>query len=214
MNSTQQAQGSIWQRWDPHIHAPGTVLNDQYSGQNPWEQFLTLVENSNPPIRTLGVTDYYSLDCYEAVLERKKQGRLTNVDLIFPNVELRYGNGTGKNHPINFHLLISPEDPDHVEQAKRFLRSLTFEAHGEVFRCDGPELIRLGRACEKQVQDDRAALKTGVNQFKVNHDKFKEEWKRSTWAQKNMLVAGRRWEGRWIVGFAGRCLTTHSTSRD
>ena len=197
MTDIQQAQGSIWQRWDPHIHTPGTVLNDQYGGQDPWEQFLTLVEKSNPPIRALGITDYCGLDCYEAVLEKKKLGRLDGVDLVFPNVELRYGIGTGKNHPINFHLLVSPEDPEHVEQTRRFLRALIFEAHEDSFRCDRSELIRLGRACDRQVRDDGAALKVGVNQFKVNHDKFKEEWKRSAWAQKNILiaVAGGRGDG-------------------
>ncbi len=197
MSSTQQAQGSVWHRWDPHIHAPGTVLNDQYSGDDPWEQFLTLVEKLAPPIRAIGITDYYNLDCYEAVLERKKQGRLTGIDLIFPNVELRYGIGTGKNSPVNFHLLISPEDPEHLEQSKRFLRTLTFEAHEESFRCENAELIRLGRACDNRVRDDKSALAIGANQFKVNHEQFKSEWKRSTWARKNILiaVAGNKGDG-------------------
>jgi hypothetical protein len=26
--------GSLWNRWDPHIHAPGTVPNDQYRGED------------------------------------------------------------------------------------------------------------------------------------------------------------------------------------
>ena len=29
--------GSRWQRWDPHVHAPGTVLNDQFGGAKSWD---------------------------------------------------------------------------------------------------------------------------------------------------------------------------------
>jgi hypothetical protein len=83
------ARGSVWNRWDPHIHTPGTVLNDQYGGEDAWEDFLTRVENSDPVVRALGITDYYSIESYEAVLERKRYGRLANVDLIFPNIEMR-----------------------------------------------------------------------------------------------------------------------------
>jgi hypothetical protein len=89
MADTRNSQGSVWHRWDPHIHAPGTVLNDQFGGENPWEQFLAKIEQADPPIRALGITDYCGLDLYERVLEKKRQGRLSRVDLIFPNVEMR-----------------------------------------------------------------------------------------------------------------------------
>src|SRR5260370_41835336 len=100
MIDTRNSHGSLWHRWDPHIHTPGTVLNDQYGGMDAWERFLTKIETSTPHIRALGVTDYYSLDTYEAVLEKKKNGRLGNVDLIFPNIEMRYGVGSAAAMPI------------------------------------------------------------------------------------------------------------------
>lgn len=181
--------GSRWHRWDPHIHAPGTVLNNQYRGSDPWEEFLSRIEISSPRIRALGVTDYYSVDVYEEVLTYRKAGRLAEVDLIFPNVELRYGIGTGKGAPINFHLLVSPDDPEHVDQIRRFLRALTFTAHGESFRCDRSDLIRLGRAHDKTLTDERAAFAVGANQFKVNPDELRAEWKKSTWVQENVLIA-------------------------
>ena len=37
------APGSMWHRWDPHIHTPGTILADQYSAGVGWEQFLNRV---------------------------------------------------------------------------------------------------------------------------------------------------------------------------
>jgi hypothetical protein len=185
---TANARGSMWNRWDPHIHAPGTVLNNQY-GIDGWTQFFDRIEASDPPIRALGITDYYSIDVYEDVLAKKNAGRFSSVDLIFPNVEMRYGIGTGSGSPINVHLLISPDDPNHVEEIRRLLRAFTFEAYGEVFRCDRGDLIKLGRAHDKRVQDDITALAAGTNQFKVNPDQLRAEWKRSTWVQENVLIA-------------------------
>jgi hypothetical protein len=185
---TGNARGSMWNRWDPHIHPPGTVLNNQY-GIDGWTQFFDRIEASDPRIRALGITDYYSVDVYEDVLAKKKAGLLSSVDLIFPNVEMRYGIGTGSGSPINVHLLISPDDFNHVEEIRRFLRAFTFEAYGEVFRCYRADLIKLGRAHDKRVQDDAAALAAGTNQFKINPDQMRAEWKRSTWVQENVLIA-------------------------
>jgi hypothetical protein len=112
MVGSRDAGGSKWHRWDPHLHAPGTVLNDQYPGADGWARFLDRIEASDPSIRALGITDYYSVDVYETVLAKKKEGRLADVDLIFPNVEMRYGIGTGKGSPINVHPLVSPTIPN------------------------------------------------------------------------------------------------------
>lgn len=187
--ATYSPVGSKWHRWDPHIHAPGTVLNDQYRGDDAWNRFFARVEASTPRIRALGITDYYSLDVYEEVLARRKGGRLAEVDLIFPNVELRFAIGTGKGSPINFHLLVSPDDPDHVDQTRRFLRALTFSAHGESYRCDRSDLIRLGRAHDSTATDENGAFAAGANQFKVNPDELRAEWKKSSWVQNNVLIA-------------------------
>ena len=52
--------GSLWLRWDPHVHAPGTIFNDQFKGD--WEAYLAAIEGATPAIRALGITDYYGLD--------------------------------------------------------------------------------------------------------------------------------------------------------
>lgn len=199
----RNARGSQWHRWDPHIHAPGTILNNQYQGVQAWEEFLDRVEASKPPMRVLGITDYYSLATYTAVLGKKAEGRLSKVDLIFPNVEMRYGVGTFRGAAINLHLLVSPEDPDHVAKVQRFLHSLTFQVGDESYRCDAPDLIRLGRMHDKEAISDQAALAAGTNQFKVNPDQFWNEWKRSTWIQENALLAVAVGSGDGTSGLQG-----------
>lgn len=182
-------KGSTWHRWDPHIHAPGTVLNDQFGGAGSWNDYLKKIEQSEPRIRALGITDYAGLELYQQVQGWKTKGRLSEVDLIFPNVELRLSTGTGKDTAINLHLLISPEDSDHIERARGFLRGLQFERKGEQYRCDRADLVRLGRAHDPSKTDESAALKTGVTQFKANFVQLRELFRGSGWAQRNILVA-------------------------
>jgi energy-coupling factor transporter ATP-binding protein EcfA2 len=184
----QQTVGSLWNRWDPHIHAPGTLLNNQY-GENAWDEYLTRIEASEPRIRALGITDYYSLETYEEVLRHKSSGRLPDVDFIFPNIELRYSIGTSADKAVNVHLLVSPEDPDHVKELKRFLRALTFDAHDDSYHCEPDDLERLGRRHAPNTTDARTALSVGANQFKVSFEQVKQLWNRSEWIRSNALVA-------------------------
>lgn len=183
-----EAQGSIWRRWDPHIHTPGTVLNNQF-GPDDWEAYLTRIESSEPRIEVLGVTDYCSLDRYEELLGHVDRGRLQEVSLIFPNVELRLPVETASKKPVNIHLLISPEDPEHIEQARRFLRGLKFDYQGEQYACDRADLIRLGKKHKPEIIDGSAALEVGTNQFKVTPEALKTALKSSTWAQENIVIA-------------------------
>src|SRR5665213_1119238 len=105
-------RGSIWHRWDPHIHAPGTLQTDQFGGD--WEGYLSAIENADPPIRGLGVTDYLTIETYKEVRRRKlEDGRLKETFCIFPNVEFRLDVKTAAK-AINIHLLFSPDDDQHV----------------------------------------------------------------------------------------------------
>jgi len=133
--------GSIWHRWDPHIHTPGTALNDQYDGSDPWGSFLSAIETSNPPIRALGITDYFGVERYEQVVSEKRDGRLPGVGLIFPNVELRLGIETAKASAVNIHLLFSPHDDDHIDRIKRFLLEFEFPYLDETYRCQREDLV-------------------------------------------------------------------------
>lgn len=178
--------GSRWQRWDPHVHAPGTRFNDQFKGD--WEGYLNAIETADPPICAIGVTDYYGFDTYKKVREFKQAGRLKACDLIFPNVELRFSVGTARSW-INVHLLVCPDDPDHVEQAERFLERLTFKTPTETFCCRPADLARLGRAIDPSKADESAALKFGAEQFKVSFDQLRDEYNDNRWAQDNIIIA-------------------------
>jgi len=182
-------RGSVWRRWDPHIHAPGTVLNDQFKGQDVWDEYLARIENADPQVVALGITDYWSLDLYEEVLTKKAEGRLADVELIFPNVEVRFEVGTAAGKPINGHLLICPEDPDHLAQARGFLAKLSFEVKKETYHCTRENLIALGKAHDPNATSDQSALKVGTTQFKTTIQALNKAIAGSEWAQRNVIVA-------------------------
>lgn len=182
--------GSLWHRWEPHIHAPGTVFNNQFTGPSAWPDYLDSLEHAEPVIRAIAVTDYYCAETYREVCRQKREnGRLPGIDLVFPNVELRLDVATVKGRWTNIHLLVDPSGEEHLEELERFLGRLRFEAHGDNFACNRVDLIKLGRRSNPKLTDDDAAFRHGASQFKVNFGKLREEFGRSDWAQANVLVA-------------------------
>lgn len=180
------SRGSEWHRWEPHIHAPGTILNDQFKGD--WGAYLKALESQTPKIKAIAVTDYYVTDTYEKLQEHKKAGRLPGVSLLFPNIEMRLAVGSKKS-PVNMHLLVSPEDHDHLSKVRDLLKRLTFRGLGETFDCTREGLIKLGKRAISTAADENAALKHGVEQFKVDFDKLRDVISTSEWAKNNILIA-------------------------
>ncbi|MCR6630140.1 MAG: hypothetical protein NVV74_08875 [Magnetospirillum sp.] len=183
------SRGAEWRRWEPHIHAPGTVMNNQFSGPNAWGDYLTALEQSTPIIEAIAVTDYYVTDTYQEILQHKAEGRLPAVKLIFPNVELRLDVATAKGGFVNLHLFVSPEDPQHIDELRRLLSRLQFNVMQDRFDCTRADLIRLGNKADPSIKDEIAALSYGANQFKVNFQKLREVFAESGWAKKNILIA-------------------------
>ncbi|MDE3072309.1 MAG: ABC transporter [Pseudomonadota bacterium] len=83
--------GSVWRKWDLHVHTPESFYH-QYPGnpEEAWEAFLADLEALPREFKVIGINDYVLVDGYEKVLKAKRdQGRLKNIDLILPVVELR-----------------------------------------------------------------------------------------------------------------------------
>ena len=188
-------RGSEWHRWDPHLHAPGTLLNDQFKGD--WTTYIARIAKSVPQIRVLGVTDYFCIEAYKAVLRRYESGELPGVALLFPNVEFRLDLKTHTNTPINLHLLFSPDDPHHIEQIERILANLQYEYRDRQYRCTVDDLVQLGRSFKPAQHDRRGALVEGSKQFKVTLRDLRTLFRTEAWLRENCLVAvsGRTSDG-------------------
>jgi hypothetical protein len=69
---------------DPHLHAPGTLRNDQFGGD--WAAYFLAIEKANPPVVALGITDFFTLRGYKELLRRRNdRGGVQSIPLIFPN---------------------------------------------------------------------------------------------------------------------------------
>jgi ABC-type multidrug transport system ATPase subunit len=179
--------GSVWNRWDPHLHAPGTLLNDQFGGD--WAKYIGKINTSAPQVRALGVTDYFCIRTYKAVRARWLAGELPAIGLLFPNVEMRLDIKTEKKKAVNIHLLFSPEDPAHQTEIERLLARLSFSVGTGKYMCTESDLIRLGRFHNPSLTDDAAALKEGANQFKVSFQELMDLNRTEQWFRENCLVA-------------------------
>ncbi|RVC72395.1 ATP-binding protein, partial [Mesorhizobium sp. M2A.F.Ca.ET.046.02.1.1] len=181
-------RGAEWHRWDPHIHAPGTLREDRYGGD--WDGYIAAIENATPAIQALGITDYGVTTTYQRVMAEKAAGRLKGVDLIFPNVELRLDVATVRGNFVNLHLLVSPEDPNHIGELNRFLQRIEFRRAGkDTYACTPEDLIRLGRAVDQNIKDDSIALSHGIGQFKANLNQLMDVYRDMDWVQRNVIVA-------------------------
>src|SRR5688500_10913553 len=98
------SKGSEWAKWDLHIHTPSSI-HSNYGGDTPqsWEKFITDLESLPPEFKAIGINDYLFLEGYKKVLEFKKAGRLANIQLFLPVIELRikhFGN-VSKEDPLS-----------------------------------------------------------------------------------------------------------------
>lgn len=179
-------QGSIWRRWDLHVHTPESVLRN---GHPSWEEYLAALEAAPPEIQVIGSTDYGSIKGYERLkLERETNKRVPNIPLILPNVELRMTPHHQPGQGIDIHLIFDVSDPQHVDLIKTSLSRLTYAFQGQPYGCSEPELIRLGRAFNPNLQSEIEALREGLNQFRPSFSAFQDWYKSDKWLVQNSIV--------------------------
>lgn len=124
-------QGSIWRRWDLHVHTPASFEHNFGS----WDDYLTALRAVRG-VAVLGVTDYFSIEGYRRLMKLRSEGDLTNFAMVLPNIELRLdtfvpkrADGT-KLRRLNFHVVFSDDlSADIIEQ--QFLQALHFQIDGQ-----------------------------------------------------------------------------------
>jgi hypothetical protein len=125
-------QGSCWRKWDLHVHTPESI-GHQYGvgGKDPWEAFLHGLETLPADIKVIGVNDYIFIDGYRRLRQEKDAGRLPNIDLLLPVIELRldkFGGSAGHLSRVNYHIIFSDEvSPENIEH--QFLAALSSKYH-------------------------------------------------------------------------------------
>lgn len=183
-------EGSVWRKWDLHIHSPATAMNNLFVGateQEKWEKYITALEALGE-YGALGITDYLSISGYMRVREFRSQGRLGNIGEVFPNVELRILPVTAHEKAINLHVIASPTIAD--ELSELLFANLEVIYDGNPYKCTRDGLISLGRAHSKNASlPPDGAYIVGVEQFKVDYSKVMACFRKSKKLRQSALIA-------------------------
>lgn len=217
---TNNPAGSTWKKWDLHVHTPNSLVHN-YPGANPdeaWEAFLTDLEALPAEFAAIGINDYIFIDGYERARKAKlEQGRLKNIDLLLPVIELRLDkfagvvkkekDGTysqsGWNR-INLHVIFDAIDPAIIQQ--QFLNALTPSYHlipdsttwqgkwkGVITRESLTELgeMIVDSAPEGKKGDYAPHLREGFNNLCVSLEKVIDALDKPYFAGKFLIAVGK-----------------------
>lgn len=192
----QCSYGSIWRKWDFHIHTPYSILNNNY-GFNPFEltesdletefdeyvkKLFTLAVENN--VSAIGITDYFMLEGYKRIKEKYLSSpskmlqcfpddalrRKIEKIFIFPNIELRLENFVGRNaNSVNYHVIFS-NDITIQEIEENFLHRLTFNYDsGNTRSLTLSNIKELGSQIKNNNNDSGSDLLVGLNHVTVNY---------------------------------------------
>jgi len=170
-------KGSEWRKWDLHVHTKHTNKNDQFASEN-FEDFCNVMFKKalEKNIAVIGITDYFSIDNYEKVLDfveninsneaftAAEHEKIKQVTLM-PNIELRMLPSTDKARLINIHCIFNPEYVSKL--SNDFFSTLECSSGGRKHKMNKDGLINFGK--ELGETDDELAYKKGLNNFVVSH---------------------------------------------
>lgn len=131
-------QGSLWRRWDLHLHTPITRLSNAYENAGTdatWDSYIDFLEAS--PVHAFGVTEYFGVDAFFEVARRYKAKYPASSKVLFPNIELRLSESISRtgNHP-HLHIIFD-NDPktSNPETLKRFCTHLETQSSDDSDVC-------------------------------------------------------------------------------
>lgn len=110
--STALQRGADWAIWDLHVHTPASVVSGYGKDEGAWDRYLDDLERLPSDIKVLGINDYWFLDGYKRVSAAKAAGRLPNIELLLPVVEMRIEQFGGSNNHlkrVNLHVIFDPK---------------------------------------------------------------------------------------------------------
>lgn len=187
--------GSVWRKWDFHVHTPYSILNNNF-GFDPFESSGTTLESKfdeyviklftaavQQEIAAIGITDYFMIEGYKRIkqnyLDCPEKMRQCFPDealrhaveqiYVFPNIELRLNNFIGKDaHSVNYHVCFS-SDISIQEIEDNFLHRLDFKFDNAPYPLTISNLKLLGNHIKSDNEISGSDIFVGLNHVTVSY---------------------------------------------
>lgn len=218
---TAYPRGSEWRMWDLHVHSPDSIVQD-YKGSEAdrWPRFIDELEALPQDMKVLGINDYWFLDGYKKVRAAKKDGRLANIDEIFPVIEFRcdtFSGSEGGLKRINLHLVLDPSEPvdDLIQQLGSVMRC-RYQLTPDLEPVDWNEvptrssMDRLGQRIIESTPEDKkgdfahkSPLEVGFNNLNVNFESLRKGIADNSYLREHVMLALGKVEWDTIKWSAG-----------
>lgn len=208
--------GSMWNKWDFHVHTPYSILNNNY-GFNPFtvtdeeeneklfdEYVLKLFTKAiEENIVAIGITDYFMINGYKRITEQylnnpdKLIALFPDSDIrekikkiyIFPNIELRLNTFVGKDaNSVNYHVIFS-NTVSIQDINDNFIQQLKFnqDAENEVSLTKA-NIEQYGRSLIENNGETGSELLVGLKHISLNDNMILQTLKRH-----------KSFEGKYII---------------
>lgn len=165
------SEGSIWRKWDLHLHGPDDVLNNGFIGisqDDKWDKYIERIAQLD--LEAIGFTNYFCIEGYERILTAKAGGKLPKIRSILANIELRLDAQNKDGEPINVHLIFSETvTPQRIKSFLERLPLVNRSAGGQTLYCTLDTVKTVGF---DQVAISFDGLKEALNGFRQNEDYF------------------------------------------
>ncbi len=180
-------RGSVWRKWNFHVHTKGTNKNDQFRSSTMDDFFYTFFKKAyDNQIQAIGITDYFSIDRYLDALEYRDSIRSKSdaegaklfpedeIEFIekiflFPNVELRMLPSTEKGKLINIHCLFNPLYVPDLDDD--FFSNMENQ---ENFKMNRRGITNYGKSLDPTISGERVQYKKGVENFVIDLKSLKK----------------------------------------
>ena len=180
-------KGSIWRKWNFHVHTKGTNKNDQFTSATMDDFFYAFFKKAfENKVSAIGITDYFSIDRYNDAVDYKNKiedkfdqhGNKLFTDeeiefvkniFLFPNVELRMLPSTDSGKLINIHCLFNP---DYVINLENDFFSHIENQDGEKMNKYG--IINYGKSLDSKIVDKKKQYEKGIDNFVIDLKSLKD----------------------------------------
>ncbi len=156
------AKGSIWRKWDLHVHTPASALN--HSLGNDWNTYVERLIDAivSHQIAVIATADYFTIDGYEKLLTYyDKNNRKLSINqkstslYLIPGVELRLNIFNSDEDSINLHILFDPDCCSNDFIRQNFLEQLTVDYRENIgLPLKSQNLLAIGESITKNGQAD------------------------------------------------------------